>query len=318
MLPDKTLAIKSDETRKEGFKSIKERLTLLFCVNKTGSHKLKPLCIGKSRQPRCFHHINQKALPFLYSSSKNAWMTSDIFQDWFQNEFVPSVRKRLRSLKLPTKAVLLLDNCPAHPPAELLISRDGLIKGAYLPKNTTSLIQPLDQGIIATFKKNYRRELVSSLVTSEMPVTDFLKKMTIKDFIYNGANAWNAISSSTIEGCWMRGLSHAFDNTLDSSKDNNDDEDDALADISDVDSDEDFDGFCNDDVSKSNGRELGIFRDALLSDGIAISDEDIDLWLNYDESVPTTDILTDEEIVASVTQKGMIQFRFVALIPSIF
>jgi len=72
MLPDKMLAVKSNEHRKEGFKAIKERLTLLFCVKKTGSHKLKPLCIGKSCQPRRFHHINLKSLPFVYVNSKNA------------------------------------------------------------------------------------------------------------------------------------------------------------------------------------------------------------------------------------------------------
>ena len=35
MLPDKTLASKDDEHKKEGFKSIKERMALLFAVNKT-------------------------------------------------------------------------------------------------------------------------------------------------------------------------------------------------------------------------------------------------------------------------------------------
>jgi len=43
-------------------------------------------------------------------------------------------------------------------------TRDGQIKVAYLPKNMTSLIQPLDQGIIATFKKHYRRELISGMI----------------------------------------------------------------------------------------------------------------------------------------------------------
>ena len=188
MLPDKTLAVKTDDHRKEGFKAIKDRLTLLFTVNKTGSHKLKPLMIGKSRQPRCFHHVNMKALPIVYRNSKNAWMTSDIFSEWFKTEFVPAVRKHLRSMKLPEKAILLLDNCPAHPPADSLVSRDGQIRVAYLPKNTTSLIQPLDQGIIATFKKNYRRELISSIVADDAkPVTEFLKTLSLKDFVYLSA-----------------------------------------------------------------------------------------------------------------------------------
>ena len=48
---------------------MKKRLTVLFCVNKTDSHKLKSLCIGKSHQPRCCHHVNMKSLPFVYANS---------------------------------------------------------------------------------------------------------------------------------------------------------------------------------------------------------------------------------------------------------
>ena len=44
------------------------------------------------------------------------------------------------------KALLLMDNAPAHP--DKLISKDGQIKVKFLPTNTTSLIQPVDQEII--------------------------------------------------------------------------------------------------------------------------------------------------------------------------
>ncbi|KAG6940498.1 tigger transposable element derived 2 [Chelydra serpentina] len=155
MLPDKTLAVRTDERKKEVYKQAKDRLTLLFCVNVTGKHKLKPLCIGKSRMPRCFHHVNVNCLTFLYKNSKNSWMTSEIFEQWFFTEFVPSVRKHLRAKRLEENAILLLDNCPAYPPAERLRTRDGKIQVEYLPKNTTSKIQPLDQGVIAIFKQHY-------------------------------------------------------------------------------------------------------------------------------------------------------------------
>ncbi|KAG6931620.1 tigger transposable element derived 5 [Chelydra serpentina] len=79
MLPDKTLAVRTDERKKEGYKQAKDRLTLLFGVNVTGK-KFKPLCIGKSRMPRCFHHVNVNCLPFSYKNSKNSWMTSEIFE----------------------------------------------------------------------------------------------------------------------------------------------------------------------------------------------------------------------------------------------
>jgi len=193
----------------------------------------------------------------------------------------------------------LLDNCPAHPPAETLKTRDGLIKVAYLPKNTTSLIQPLDQGIIATFKKNYRRELVSNIVSSEMPVTDFLKGMTIKDFIYTGATAWNAIARSTIEGCWMRGLSYAFSNSEVNEVDGASNAGNESS-HSDVESENDFEGFSADEVAEVNTQQLGRFRDALAADGIVISSQDVDVWLQCDESAHTSEFPTDDEIVQSV------------------
>ncbi|CAM5141269.1 unnamed protein product [Natator depressus] len=78
MLADKTLAVrKDDEYKKEGYKQAKDHLTLLFSVNATGNHKLKPLCIGKSRMPWCFHHVGVNCLPFSYKNSKNSWMRRD-------------------------------------------------------------------------------------------------------------------------------------------------------------------------------------------------------------------------------------------------
>ncbi|CAM4354979.1 unnamed protein product [Caretta caretta] len=64
VLPDKTLVVRTDERKKEGYKQAKNHLTLLSCVNATGKHKLKPLCIGKSHMPWCFHHVNMNCLPF--------------------------------------------------------------------------------------------------------------------------------------------------------------------------------------------------------------------------------------------------------------
>ena len=48
MLPERTLGFKYQEYI--GFKTNKERIPPLLCTNKTGSHKLKPLGIGRSRQ----------------------------------------------------------------------------------------------------------------------------------------------------------------------------------------------------------------------------------------------------------------------------
>ena len=82
-----------------------------------------------------------KNLPVTYKSNKNSWITATLFQEWLE-----WFNDRLRKQK---KVCLLLDNCTAHK-----IENNGLqfIELVFLPPNTTSYIQPLDQGIIKNFK----------------------------------------------------------------------------------------------------------------------------------------------------------------------
>ncbi|XP_028664025.1 jerky protein homolog-like [Erpetoichthys calabaricus] len=206
ILHDRTSAMKKDETSKEGYKQIKDRVTMLFCCNWMGHHKLTPLCIGKFGSPRCFHNINMSSLPLDYDHSKNAWMTAAIFEKWFHQTFIPDVCRHLKSKGMEPQACLLLDNCPAHPPAETLKSRDGKIFVYYLPKNTTPKIQPLDQGIISVFKANYRREMIKSMVEEEKSVPIFLRTVRIKEALYLSESAWGAIKPETIQNCWTKAL----------------------------------------------------------------------------------------------------------------
>ena len=83
-------------------------------------------------------------LPLKYSGQKNAWMNSGLFHDWFHNTFVPQVCEKFTALGVECIAVLLLDNCSAHPDVKELVSDDGKITAMFLPPNVTSLIQPMD------------------------------------------------------------------------------------------------------------------------------------------------------------------------------
>ena len=82
------LPVHVDERDAPGLKISKQRVTVLACTNATGSHKLTPLVIGKSKNPRCFKGWNN---PLLYNNSQSAWMTSFIFKEWFFKNFVPEV-----------------------------------------------------------------------------------------------------------------------------------------------------------------------------------------------------------------------------------
>ena len=82
-------------------------------------------------------------LPVTYTNQQNAWVDTAIFSLWFHDHFVSFVQKKLQKLKLPKKALLIVDNCSAHPDEELLVSKNKLVKAMFLPPNVTSLIQPM-------------------------------------------------------------------------------------------------------------------------------------------------------------------------------
>ncbi|KAK0056907.1 tigger transposable element-derived protein 1 [Biomphalaria pfeifferi] len=62
------------------------------------------------------------------------------------------------------EVLLILDNAPGHPAH--LDKCTPNIKVLYFPPNTTSLIQPTDQGVISTFKAYYLRRVINNALAA--------------------------------------------------------------------------------------------------------------------------------------------------------
>ncbi len=58
------------------------------------------------------------------------------------------------------KILLFIDNAPS-----LVIEHLSNVTVKFLPANTTSVLQPLDQGIIKAFTSRYRKHQMRSLVS---------------------------------------------------------------------------------------------------------------------------------------------------------
>lgn len=189
-LPDKSLVEKHQASK--GTKFIKDRLTLLLGTSQTGE-KLKPLIIGKSKKPHCFRNINVGSLPVTWKFNSKAWMTSAIFEEW-----LIELNKKFK--RQNREVIFFLDNCTAHP--RLNFSN---IRLQFLPPNTTSLIQPLDQGIIRTFKSHYRRTLLRHLISRiKLGKKPNPKDITVLDAIYWCKKAWDEVSNSCIKNCFRK------------------------------------------------------------------------------------------------------------------
>jgi len=185
-LPTHTLGFKNE--RCHGGKGSKERVTLLLAANMDGSEKLKPVMIGKSAKPRCFKGI--KSFPMHYRANIKAWMTSLLFKDWLLQ-----LNREMASQN--RKILLFVDNCTAHNDIPSL----DHIKVDFFPPNTTSKLQPLDQGIICNFKVLYRTQVVQKMVAN-LDSGEDLVKLSLWDAMQMADKAWRNVAPSTISNCF--------------------------------------------------------------------------------------------------------------------
>jgi len=119
-------------------------------------------------------------------------MTGDLFEEWVRG-LDTSFRAQNR------KIVLLIDNCPAHPEINNLTN----INLVFLPPNTTSVLQPMDQGVIRSLKAHYRK-MVVRLCIKALEGAKSLPKISILQAMKHLVSSWNAVSKETIVNCFKK------------------------------------------------------------------------------------------------------------------
>ena len=130
--------------------------------------------------PRCFKNLNRSALPVIYRANSKAWMRSDIFIEWLKH-----LDYYFRTMN--RKILLLIDNAGSHFNSKRFeknnhgVDDDNQessrqkkkvnpaidltnIELVYLPPNTTAHLQPMDAGIIRSFKAKYKQEFCRHLI----------------------------------------------------------------------------------------------------------------------------------------------------------
>ncbi|VVC26158.1 DNA binding HTH domain, Psq-type,Homeobox domain-like,HTH CenpB-type DNA-binding domain,DDE superfamily [Cinara cedri] len=186
-LPDKTLMFKGKNCsdRKYG----KERITIMVGANMSGTEKLKLLVVGKTTKPKCLKGI--KSLPIDYKSNKKAWMTSSIFSEWLLHFD--------RKMKLENRKILLfVDNSTGHSYDIELSS----VKVHFLSPNKTSILQPMDQGVIQNFKMFCRKQIIIRLADNIDNNESF--SLNILEAIRMSDKAWRSVTPQTIMNCFIK------------------------------------------------------------------------------------------------------------------
>ena len=120
-------------------------------------------------------------------------MTSDIFVQHLRN-FNQEMKQQNRNI------ALIVDNCRSHPFIEL-----SNIKVIFLPPNTTSVLQPMDAGVIHSIKSRYRvmlcRKLLALLEVKPNPTS---RDFNLFDSIIMLNKSWAEVKVTTIQNCFTK------------------------------------------------------------------------------------------------------------------
>ncbi|KAJ8139309.1 hypothetical protein OY671_007479, partial [Metschnikowia pulcherrima] len=190
-----------------GPKEDKSRVTITVCCNADGSDKFHLFYTGKANTPQSFTATDISTNKWTWTNNPSAWMTGQVMIQWLQKFYNHIGKER--------NVLLLMDNFSGHiagikqcpPPANIRIE--------YLPAKSTSIYQPLDQGIIYNAKVHYLKRLLAEQKSSYRATRDAEEagldpiekkpKVSIKDAIWWFYDVWtNQVQADTIKNCFKK------------------------------------------------------------------------------------------------------------------
>lgn len=208
-LPEKTLDLLN---RKKGDGKLlkKFRFTVGLCSNATGSHKLPLLIINKYANPRALKNCKGR-LPVVFKAQQNACMTKKLFLDWYVNNFKTSVKKHQLENGTCGAVLLIVADSKVHslPPQILKDERFNIL---FVPPNASSLIQPMNQGIIENTKYSFRHKMLQLILCCPGGIHQFFVEYDLKEGIELLIEAWASITPCIIKNAWNKVLQQVPEN----------------------------------------------------------------------------------------------------------
>ncbi|XP_037518287.1 tigger transposable element-derived protein 6-like [Rhipicephalus sanguineus] len=192
-------------------------------------------------------------------------MTRELFTVWFL-----TVDKRMK--REGRNILMIVDNCSAH----IVNVRLTNVRLEYPPPDCTSVLQPLDQGIIRSVKAHFRKRLVQCvLINLRLQQSTVINVRQAAEML---TGAWWSVTSTAVQNCWRKaGLMHTSEQPEDAGQP------------------------CNDDqAEEGNPGELwSEVTDLLAMDSVSFDD-----YVLCDEGTTTSAELTTEDILQANQDEG--------------
>ncbi|XP_043478909.1 jerky protein homolog-like [Leptopilina heterotoma] len=219
-----TSSIETSEIKFSGHDDdVSNRVTALFASNSTGNHKIPLLIIGEAKMSNCLKDLITKKtkhnrLNFLtsinvtYAGQKNARMSKEIFKLWYEFVFIPSALNHRTASGTSGKILLIIDNAPCHSDIDELNAVHSQCEVINLPHNVPSVIQPMEQDLMTTVVKIYKRNLLLLMFKAKLKNVDqFWNTFTLKECFTFLASSWETLNSSILRKAWVLFLDNYCD-----------------------------------------------------------------------------------------------------------
>ncbi|CAL1683712.1 unnamed protein product [Lasius platythorax] len=177
----------------------KKIITVIFCINVTGSHKLPPYPGElENENQRVSEHCESRLLVAHKLQENALTKESKDFEFWYDVMFKTLVEKYQENKNITGKVLLLVDNCilsewikqdDCFEVLFLLTNRVSFFKSVYL-----EIIQKIDQ----LFRKNMKEHLQNFFYEAKEFETDFIMHWC-NNII---CKSWVDIASEDIENLW--------------------------------------------------------------------------------------------------------------------
>ncbi|KFZ10644.1 hypothetical protein V501_05089 [Pseudogymnoascus sp. VKM F-4519 (FW-2642)] len=180
-----------------GNRKEKARISVILCTNAIGEDRIQLWFIGKAKKPRALRGVDILGIGGVWKHNSKAWNTTIVMVEWLQAFYCHIGSSR--------KVLLTIDNFSAHIMGIELHPPPLNIQIEWLPPNSTSCTQPLDQGIIQNFKVYYRRQQLLLMLSHYEKDEDPYLIITIRHAIRWALRAWNTdIKNQTIRNCFLK------------------------------------------------------------------------------------------------------------------
>ena len=173
-----------------GFKALKDKLTILLGANAAGDFILKPVLFTVVKILGPFRINTKSTLPVLYKGNNKAWMIAHLFTTWSAKCFQPILESGSggRWGEITLKILLFTDSAHGH--LRPLMKMCNEINAVFKTANTTSILQPMDQGLILVFKSyDLRNTFHMAMAPTGSDFSDETGKNKLKTFLERNHNS---------------------------------------------------------------------------------------------------------------------------------